>query len=446
MIRGRVDLHRLLGVLLCVGASVELAACSGTMQTSTMTSGAPFSLDAAAEQYVKLALALRPFDSAYVDAYFGPESWADEAAARDVTLDALMSDTDRLLERTESIDVGAEPAIVQARKDGLVKRLRSMRLRMAMAAGERLPFDRESAVLFDATVPTVAPESYRDAIDRIASLVPGSGALAERLEEFRGRMTIPPERLADVFDAAIAECRRRTLEHIALPDTESFTLEYVTDQPWSGYNWYQGDQHSLIQINTDLPIFIDRAVDLGCHEGYPGHHTYNVLTESKLVRERGWVEFTLGPLFGPLSLISEGSANYGIELAFSGEERRAFERNVLAPLAALDPADVDAYHDLRAALDGLDGVEIAIARRYLDGTQPRDVTIGQLQEFALSSEERATQRLSFVDTYRSYIINYTFGQNLVADYVARVAGNDRAARWRVFEELLSRPASPSDLR
>ena len=211
-----------------------------------------------------------------------------------------MRDTDRLLERT-AIDRcrGRQLAIVRARKDGLVKRLRSMRLRMAMAAGERLPFDRESAVLFDATVPTVAPESYRDAIDRIASLVPGSGVLAERIEAFRSRMTIPPERLADVFDAAIAECRRRTLEHIALPDSESFTLEYVTDQPWSGYNWYQGDQHSLIQINTDLPIFIDRAVDLGCHEGYPGHHTYNVLTETKLVRERGWVEFTLGPLFGP---------------------------------------------------------------------------------------------------------------------------------------------------
>ena len=171
-----------------------------------------------------------------------------------------------------------------------------------------------------------------------------------------------------------------------------------------------------------------------------------MLTETKLVRERGWVEFMLGPLFGPLSLISEGSANYGIELAFSDEERRAFERTVLAPLAGLDPADVDSYHNLRAVLADLDGVEIAIARRYLDGTQARDVTIDQLREFALSSEERATQRLSFVDTYRSYIINYTYGQSLVADYVAREAGDDRAARWRVFEDLLSRPASPSDLR
>ena len=99
---------------------------------------------------------------------------------------------------------------------------------------------------------------------------------------------IPKDRLAAVFDAAIAECRRRTLQHIDLPDGESFRIEYVTDKPWSGYNWYEGDYFSLIQINTDLPIFIDRAVDLGCHEGYPGHHTFGVLVERELVEGRDW--------------------------------------------------------------------------------------------------------------------------------------------------------------
>jgi hypothetical protein len=58
-----------------------------------------------------------------------------------------------------------------------------------------------------------------------------------------------------------------------LPAEESFTLEYVTNQPWSGYNWYKGHYTSLIQINTDLPVAISRALDLACHEGYPGHHT-----------------------------------------------------------------------------------------------------------------------------------------------------------------------------
>ena len=76
----------------------------------------------------------------------------------------------------------------------------------------------------------------------------------------------------------------------------------------------------MIQVNTDLPIFIDRAVDLACHEGYPGHHVYNMLMEKNLVRERGWMEFSVYPLFSPQSLIAEGSANFGIEVALPGED------------------------------------------------------------------------------------------------------------------------------
>ena len=126
-----------------------------------------------------------------------------------------------------------------------------------------------------------------------------------------------------MFDRAIAECRARTLPHVQLPANESFTVEYVTNKPWSGYNWYQGNYRSLIQVNTDLPIYIDRAIDLACHEGYPGHHVYNALLEQHLVRDRGWVEFTVYPLFSPQSLIAEGTANYGIEVAFPGDRARA---------------------------------------------------------------------------------------------------------------------------
>ena len=147
---------------------------------------------------------------------------------------------------------------------------------------------------------------------------------------------IPRDRLGRVFELAIAECRRRTLQHVELPAAESFTVEYVTGKSWSGYNWYHGNYRSLIQVNTDLPIFIDRAIDLACHEGYPGHHVYNALLEKNLMRDRGWSEFSVYALFSPQSLIAEGTANYGIEVAFSDDERRAFERDVLFPAAGLE--------------------------------------------------------------------------------------------------------------
>jgi hypothetical protein len=243
---------------------------------------------------------------------------------------------------------------------------------------------------------------------------------------------------------SIAECRRRTLLYIELPANESFELEYVNDKPWSGYNWYQGNSQSLIQINTDLPIFISRAVDLGCHEGYPGHHTFNALLEKNLVRDRGWTEFSLYPLFGPQSLIAEGSGNYGIELAFPGDERVEFEREVLFPLAGLDPAEADRYYELLELLGRLEYAGNEAARDYLNGDIDREQAVQWLQDYSLSSPERAQQQVDFFDTYRSYVINYNLGKDMVRDYIERDT-QDHAARWHKFERLLSSPMSTTDL-
>jgi hypothetical protein len=121
-------------------------------------------------------------------------------------------------------------------------------------------------------------------------------------------------------------------------------VEYVTNKPWAGYNWYKGGFRSVIQVNTDLPIYIDRAVDLAAHEGYPGHHVYNALLEKNLLRDRGWVEFSVYALFSPQSLIAEGTANYGKQVAFTEIDRLALERDVLWPLAGLDVTHLENYY------------------------------------------------------------------------------------------------------
>lgn len=242
----------------------------------------------------------------------------------------------------------------------------------------------------------------------------------------------------------MAECRRRTLDWMELPAGESFTIEYVNDKPWSGYNWYRGGSKSLIQINTDLPIFIERAVDLGCHEGYPGHHAYNALLEQDLVNEAGWVEFSLYPLFSPQSLIAEGTANYGIELAFPGDERLAYETATLFPLAGLDAAEAERYYELLGLLAKLNYAGNEAARAYLNGDMNRDEAADWLVRYALNSPERAAQRVRFFDAYRSYVINYNFGKDQVRNYIER-GGADHAERWARFEALLSNPVLPDAL-
>jgi hypothetical protein len=169
-----------------------------------------------------------------------------------------------------------------------------------------------------------------------------------------------------------------------------------------------------------------------------------MMLERAMVRERGWMEFSVYPLFSPQSLIAEGTANYGIEMAFPGSGRVEFEKEVLFGLAGLDPATADAYYEILQAVERLSYAGNEAARRYLNGEIDAGQAAELLTRFAMLPPERAAQRVGFIDQYRAYVINYNLGQDLVRAYV-EAAGDTPEARWEVFEALLSSPRLPSGL-
>jgi len=400
-------------------------------------------LDEAARDYVHLVLEIGAHEKGYIDAYFGPPEWKIEAEARPRNLSELKAEADRIQSALSEVDASAQTPMEQRRSGWLKANVASARSRLEMIEGARFRFRDEAARLF-ALTPELRPlESYDPVLARLEALLIGQGSLAERAEAFRNRYMIRRDRLEAVMDAAIAECRRRTLAHMGLPANEQFTLEFVTHQSWSAYNWYRGSNRSLIQVNTDLPIFIDRAVPLGCHEGYPGHHIQGIYNERQY-RERGLVEFSVAPLYAPASPLNEGGADFGVDLAFPLEERVQFEAAVLYPLAGLDPATAAAYGHLREALRDLAGARLTIAAMYLDGEIDRTRALELTQRYQLISRERAEQSLAFAEKYRSYVINYSAGKDLISAYVDR-AGQDEAARWAAYERILSEPTLPIDL-
>lgn len=399
-------------------------------------------MDELARQYLFLELSMGNIDGAHVDAYFGPDDIKTRADNEQLGLDDIREqagDLDVVLG-----NVPASAGIDMARIEGLRARLRALDTRISINKDQFLPFDEETMALFGTIAPSFDEAHFDDILQQIDAMLPGDGSLSSRVDAFKNRFAIPREKLPQVFDAAIAECRRRTLQHIDLEDGESFTIEYVTDKPWSGYNWYQGNSVSLIQVNTDLPIFISRAVDLGCHEGYPGHHTFNALLEKNLVVDKGWLEYSLYPLFSPESVIAEGSGNYGIKLAFPGSERATYEKSVLFALAGLDASEADAYYELESLLRQLNYAGNEAARGYLNGQLTREQAIEWLARYTLTSVARAEQRTRFFDAYRSYVINYNHGMKLVADFVERDDA-DSDERWVRFKSILSAPVLPADL-
>jgi hypothetical protein len=441
-------------ILLAGGLAMGLSGCTVASSESGITNNqtpaaaaiqSASALDAVAADYILLTLEAGTHEAEYVDAYYGPAKLQDEAKASPRSKAALIVAARALIERLDNDILPVTSAVADQRR---AKALRGMLVaaetRLQMLEGRKFSFADEANGQF-ATQPVLKPLSeYDPLLARLEKLIPGAGSLAARVDAFNERFTIPKDRLQSVFDAAIGECKKRTAAHIALPAGETFTMEFVTGKPWSGYNYYKGGYKSLIQINTDLPIRISRAVDLGCHEGYPGHHVLNLMVESKLARANGWKEYEVNPLYSPTSVLSEGSANYGIDLAFPGPERLKFERDVLYPLAGLDPKTAESYWQMQQMTEGLSGARLTIAKMYLDGEINRAKALELSGKYLLVSPARAEQSVAFTDHYRSYVINYGWGKDLVRDYIER--GNpDQAERWRRMEKILSEPTLPSDL-
>jgi hypothetical protein len=404
--------------------------------------------DRIAETYIRLILGLGLHDPDYVDAYYGPEELRTQAGQKRLPLAELGKTAAESIGAVTALGtVGDRESLPELRRRYLLRQLQAVAARIEMLQGKKFTFDEESQALYDAVAPAHTEEHFQKILAELGDILPGSGGIPDRYETFRKTFVIPVDHLDGVFRAAVHESRARTKKRIALQDDESFTIEYVTGKTWSGYNWFKGRSHSLIQINTDFPITIDRAVDLASHEGYPGHHVYNSLLEANLVRKRGWWEYSVYALFSPQSLVAEGTANFGIEMAFPSDERVDFEQEVLFPEAGLDASMAGHYYAAHELFQKLGYAGNEAARGYLNGTITREEATDWLIRYALMSPDRARQRTRFFDQYRSYVINYNLGQDMVRHFVESRGGtaDQPDKRWKIFEQLLSSPRLPSDL-
>lgn len=391
-----------------------------------------------AEQYVRLALVIGQYDEPFVDAYYGPDSLKPVTPPASVfPKDSLLNAVKMLKAECDQIATADSAGTEGHRAAWISDQLLSFDRRIRIFSGEYGLFDDESKELFGTTAPVFNEHYYQLLVGQLDSLLPGKGTVPQRFQDLANRFIIPKDKLDTVFRAAIAECRKRALQHYALPPNEDFKLEFVTNKSWNGYNWYKGNYQSVIQINTDLNIFIDRAIDVGSHESYPGHHVYNMLLEKNLYHDKGLVELSVYPLYSPQSLIAEGSANYGIDVVFPGTDKITFAKEVLLPLAGLDTTGISLYFTALATKGKLNYVRNDVGRGLLSGAMTEEEAMRWLQDYGLYNQETAVKGISFIRGQRSYVINYNHGMDLVKTYIEQKGGTDPETRWKIFETLLS---------
>jgi len=400
-------------------------------------------IDEFADRFIDLGLRFQNYDSsAYL--FLGDKTLVTEAKADDVSLSDLLVGLERLHEEMSAYQT--DDAVLGKRFKDLRGRVLAMQVRGKILSGE-IPrdFETEAKLTFDVTVPHYSEEHFVELAQRLDALIPGDDSLPQRVERFRDEFVIPPSKLKDVLSVAIEECRRRTKSYLNLPQDEHVELVLVTGMHWVGFTVYEGNSFSKILLNQEVPVHIERALELGCHEGYPGHHAHASMLQEEVINKRGWKEYELIQLIGPMAVMNEGAASYAVDLAFTRGERLAFERKYLLPLAGLEKTDLERYYHYIDIIDELNYARNEAARKYLYGGMSFDDAVQWLIDFGLETRGTATQRMRFIDAQRAYVVTYNYGKTLVKRYVEQEAGEDLDARWEVFEKVILTPMSPSEL-
>ena len=404
--------------------------------------------DAIARDYMLLVLRLDQHLPGTVDGYFGPAALKAQTDMEQLRPPArLAADAFSLRDRLD-----AEIPDDAARRHWLELQLVALETLARACAGEEIAYVDQVTRCF-AFTPSRRPDGrLAAAAAELDALLPGPGALAERMAAEDERWTIPADRLPAVIDALVPRFRSWAAARYPLPPGEDLRVSLVRNQPWSGYNWYDGGYRSRVDFNLDLPVRLPSFIGTVAHETYPGHHLEHARKEQVLVEELGHLEASVLAINTPECLISEGLANLGRELVYPVAERPA----MLEELASI--ADL-ALADDRAALREAAARQVAIAdhREVLDEARlnaalllhadgaPRDDVLAYLVDVGRLPPSVAAKRLEFIEhpLWRLYIYVYFEGEQLLRRWLHLVPEADRPAR---FGRLLAEPHTPRSIQ
>ncbi len=399
--------------------------------------------DPIARDYLLLALRLDQHLPGTVDGYYGP---ADLKARVDME---QLRPAARLADDATSLRARLDEEVREPdRRHWLDLQLGALEAQARARAGSPLPY-LELVTRSFAHSPARRPEArFEAAAEELSAALPGPGTLAQRLAAEDAAWTIPPERVRPVVDVLVRRDRERTAGLFDLPGGEDLSVTLVRDQPWSGYNWYDGGYRSRVDLNLDLPVRLPGLIGTIAHETYPGHHLEHALKEQVLVEGLERLEASILLINTPECLISEGLAQVGRDLVVPPAELADLLVE-LAPLAGLclsgDPSALREAADRRRRVEDLrsilDETRVNAALMLHEDGAAREDVLGYLVEVGRFDPDEAAKRLEFIEhrLWRTYVFVYPDGEALLRRWLEMVPVDARPAR---FARLLREPLTP----
>ena len=382
--------------------------------------------------YLELCLRLGRHIDGLVDAYYGPPEISQQIETEELREPAsLVADAKAVLASLDDADLD------ESRRRWLRSQTTGLEAVAMRLSGEEISYEDEVERCYGVRPEWVDEPVFEAAHSELDDALPGSGSVAERYQAWREAGALRGEELASVFQSLTEDFRSRTRELVGLPEGEGVDAEYVSDKPWTAYNFYLGDLRSLIEVNTDVPMTPSLVVELVAHEAYPGHHTEHAWKEQVRVREGGELEESSQMIGTPASLISEGIASLAPEILLGDAEQEVTAAHVAGTSVAFDP---DVSRAVQKAFRPLGRVRGNVALLLHTRGASYEEGIEYNMRWALSSRKRAEHSVRFITDpiWRSYVTTYINGYDLCRDFVG--GDPDR------FKQLLTEQLIPADLR
>jgi hypothetical protein len=328
----------------------------------------------------------------------------------------------------------------------LDRQLIAMETLARQANGEQIPYRELVERCFDAEPEPTPPEDYARTRRELNDLLPGTGDLRQRLEARDNALTVPVERLPEIVEWLTAELREAARNTFSVPQGEELSIDLVTNEPWSAYNWYEGNLRSRIEVNTDLPVRAPGLIGLLAHEAFPCHHLEHVSKELSLVREQARYESSVQLINTPEAYISEGLAETGVRfVAGAGRWQDLFVE--VCERAGLTMSGQDAQRNwlISQAMHRLRGSQGDAALQLHVGGRSRDDVIAFLEQDALATHVRAEKTLEFIThpLWRAYVFCYAGGERLLTEWIEHAGSRD--GEIGRFGRLLSEQLTPSGI-